>query len=168
MSQKDLKLIIIEINWQGPFNNDSISNYNRAIEDYGIYQIYGTHNIIGANTLLYIGKAQEQTFAQRISQHQDWIKKEYSDINFYIGRLGGTYQVSNKEWSENIDKAEKLLIYFSSPPYNSQYINDYGQIENTIVLNFGKKNRLPIEVSTFWDQSDYYNDNNWNYYKYKE
>ena len=50
------KLLIIEIGWSGPYDLAQISKLNTN-SDYGLYQIYGTHNIFGANTLLYIGKA---------------------------------------------------------------------------------------------------------------
>ena len=47
---------VIEIEWEGPISvNDTIKLIND--NDYGIYQIYGTHPVFGSNTLLYIGKA---------------------------------------------------------------------------------------------------------------
>lgn len=36
--------------------------------DYGIYQVYGKHQIYGNDVLLYIGKADLQTVGKRISQ----------------------------------------------------------------------------------------------------
>ena len=47
----------IEIWWQGPFAIEDVKKFNSLRSDFGVYQIYGTHNIMGPNTLLYIGKA---------------------------------------------------------------------------------------------------------------
>jgi hypothetical protein len=38
-------------------------------DDYGLYQIYAHHLVFGSGALVYIGKAQEQTFGVRIAQH---------------------------------------------------------------------------------------------------
>ncbi len=154
----------IEINWQGPFKIDETEKLNTNI-DFGIYQIYGTHNIFGPNSLLYIGKACDQYFSTQISQHKTWLEKEYSQIEIYIGRLGGIINRNDEKWTQDIDEAERLLIYYSSPPYNTQNLNDYGQIEETLVLNFGKKNRIPMEVSTFWKKSDFWKKEIWKEYK---
>ncbi|NQT76432.1 MAG: hypothetical protein HQ565_01875 [Bacteroidetes bacterium] len=144
----------IEIEWSGPYIFEDIKKRS-SISDYGIYQIYGTHAIFGENTLLYIGKAQEQTFAARISQHKEWLFEELGELKYFIGQLGGIKLATEKEWTQEINDAEKLLIYFSSPPYNSQNINDYGDVSETIILNFGKRNRLPMEVSTLYYESDF-------------
>lgn len=145
-------LTTIEIFWQGPMNESDIKRLNTG-KDYGLYQIYGTHNIFGANTLLYIGQANDQTFATRIAQHKEWLEWGYSDTQFFIGRLGGVEKINNEEWAKNIDIAERLLIYHCSPPYNTKNLNDYGDIKQTLVLNFGKKNVLPLEVSTLYNES---------------
>lgn len=65
----------LKISWEGPFTAEDVVSLNKDW-DYGIYQIYGTHNIFGADSLLYIGKAMEQTFADRIVQHEHWIQWE--------------------------------------------------------------------------------------------
>jgi len=60
---------IINIWWGEPIllkDLESGKVGNNTDEDYGIYQIYGTHPIYGNDTLLYIGKASQQTFARRI------------------------------------------------------------------------------------------------------
>lgn len=154
----------IEIWWQGPFTKEDLEkDFADKKTSYGLYQIYGTHNISGPNTLLYIGKASEQTFARRLKQH-DWTEFESSNTQFFIGQFGGLENVDDDEWGQQIDKAERLLIYFCAPPYNSQGLNDYGDIHDTIVLNYDKKNRLPLEVSTFYDDTDFWGDK-WKEYK---
>jgi hypothetical protein len=153
-NNNQLIMTIIEIEWSGPYTYKEVLNFNKKA-DYGIYQIYGTHTIFGENSLLYIGKAQDQTFGTRISQHEVWFNEELSELKFFIGRLGGIKPTTEKEWAQGINDAEKLLIFFSSPPYNSQNLNDYGDVSGTIVLNFGKRNRLPMEVSTLYYESDF-------------
>ncbi len=156
------KLTKIEIKWHGPLTLKEIKK-DFADEDrsYGLYQIYGTHTISGPNTLLYIGMANYQTFADRLKQHErDWIAWEQSALEYYVGRLGGTKDMEYYKWEELIDHAERLLIHFCSPPYNSQYIIDYGDVSNTIVFNFGKRNQLPLEISTLYYESKY-GDDSW-------
>jgi len=144
MIEKNIK--IIEICWEGPFNTKKVESLDNS-GDYGLYQIYGTHTIFGQNSLLYIGKAEQQKFKHRFIQHKEWMHREISDLEIYIGRIGGVNPpLSDKIWTESIDCAEKLLIYFCSPPYNSSNINNSGDYKDKVVLNFGKKNRLPYEV----------------------
>jgi hypothetical protein len=141
---------IIEINWEGPFKITSIGEKCNEDYDYGIYQVYGTHNVYGPKTLLYIGKAQDRTFAKRFSEHKEWIEWEPASIEIYIGRLGGNDKMTESKWdwwSNQIDRAERLLIFYCSPPYNSKGLNHYGEMDPTIVLNYGKSMRLPFEAS---------------------
>ena len=164
---KEIK--IIEIKWDGPFSFEECVDKNCKVIGYGIYQIYGTHNILGENTLLYIGKASDQEFGTRIAQHGEWVKHEQNEMKFYLGRLGGETQISDEDWAQSISDAEQLLIYYCSPPYNSKNIHDYGDIERTIVLNFGKKNRIPYEVSTLIEESLFWlGERKWRLYEFKK
>lgn len=159
-----MKLITIE--WEGPFKLAEIErNCNRS-KDYGLYQIYGTHNIFGPNSLLYLGKAEEQTFSVRIPVHKEWVEWESASIEIYLGRLGGIEPMTKDratDWCSDIDAAERLLIYFSSPPYNSRNIQWYGDISDVVVINYKKRNRLPIEVSTYYE--DVLKDSRWKVYE---
>jgi hypothetical protein len=74
----------IEINWQGPLKIEETEKLNTNI-DFGIYQIYGTHNIFGPNSLLYIGKACDQYFSTRLLQH-----KQYYYIGFIFSSQNTT------------------------------------------------------------------------------
>lgn len=158
------ELNIIEIEWDGPYVMDEIIEKMDGDTDYGVYQIYGTHNINGPNTLLYIGKVEEQTFSQRFKQHEDWLSWEPSELQVYVGRIGGIKQPDDEDWVQAIADAERLLIYYCAPPYNSSNINKYGDIESTIILNHGKKNALPLEVSTLYEESDYVQSDDWEPY----
>jgi len=64
----------IQIDWQGPFSveevikkmDDEGASPNYDGEDYGLYQIYGTHILCGHNTLLYIGKATQTNIFPKV------------------------------------------------------------------------------------------------------
>jgi len=166
---------VIEIKWEGPFTIDEILNPKEAnlnldfkqASDYGVYQIYGTHAVLGPETLLYIGKTEERSFAVRIGEHLgEWIDWEPSDTRVFIGRFGGRLQVTDDEWLRQIDEAERLLIYYSAPPYNSKGLKGYGSIERpTVVINLGRRNRLPLEVSTLYQSlQDQQGRNEWKPY----
>jgi hypothetical protein len=157
---------IIEIKWEGPFTLEDVKKLNSKT-DYGLYQIYGTHNIFGPESLLYIGKSERRRFGLRFYEHEDWIGSEYSEIKIFVGRLGDiNNSITDNEWERQIDLAEKLLIYHCKPPYNSKNLNQYPQSEkNYIVLNFNKFNRLPLEVSTLREKSNCWVSNNWKPYE---
>lgn len=109
------ELDIVEIEWEGPLLMEGIEKLNDSW-DYGIYQIYGTHPIFGSDSLLYIGKAQENSFAGRIPAHREWVEWESTPVDIYVGRLGGTEKMLDEtkwaKWNEMIERAEKLLIFF--------------------------------------------------------
>jgi hypothetical protein len=149
---------IIEIKWDGPLTLNEILEGDKGKKS-GLYQIYGTHNIFGANTLLYIGKADESRFIDRISKHQkDWICDESSEVQIFLGTFHKEIDLNDNEWSKQVDKAERLLINYCSPPYNSSNIIKHGIGERTVVLNFEKKCRLPYEVSNLMELSGYNKD----------
>ena len=101
------------------YNNDEIIIRDVKVSDIEniktfFIKAYGTHTIFGQNSLLYIGKAEQQKFKHRFIQHKEWMHREISDLEIYIGRIGGVNPpLSDKIWTESIDCAEKLLIYFS-------------------------------------------------------
>lgn len=146
-------LNIIEIVWHGPYRVDQKDS--SLTDKNGLYQIYGTHPVNGPNNLLYIGKT-ENSFSYRLSQHwEDWIKFEPNELEIYIGSL------NEVNFSANLDISEKLLIYYCSPPYNSNSIYEFidkssENGDHTIVLNLFRKNLLPYEVSILW-----YHPNTW-------
>mgnify|MGYP001260419962 CR=1 FL=1 len=153
----------IEILWEGPLDIEDIKRLNSE-SDYGLYQIYGSHAIYGQNTLLYIGKAQEDKFCVRIPAHSNWTDKEYGKLQYYVGRIGcsskNKHEVQKPKWGVLIDSAERLLIYFTAPSYNSTGLNKYGELKNIVVFNFGKKMLLPNEISTAYYQAEIWDDKN--------
>ena len=71
-------ILELSIEWSGPYSITQVrKEFNRGGSppeyngpDYGLYQIYGRHILGGDGTLLYIGKAIQQTFSARISDVQ--------------------------------------------------------------------------------------------------
>lgn len=64
MNQEEIHMV-----WEGPYSYEEITNTLRdEYCDFGVYQIYGAHPIYGSDVLLYIGKADQQTFGVRLSQ----------------------------------------------------------------------------------------------------
>ncbi len=144
---------VIEIAWDGPFLVDDVITNKRGGSDYGIYQIYGTHNIFGPNSLLYIGMSQWRRFGARFREHRDsWTAWEPSEVKVYLGRLGSTREATKtraRVWQADIAHAEALLIYFCAPPYNGALLKELSrEIPPTVVLNHRRRHRLPFEVST--------------------
>ena len=67
---------VLDLSWSGPHSFEEIASFNDSA-DHGVYQIYGTHNVNGPDSPLYIGEAADQTFIVRIPQgHRDWIDWE--------------------------------------------------------------------------------------------
>lgn len=138
---------VIHIQWEGHFSFDEIKELNKA-HDYGIYQFYGCHPVYGSDVLLYIGKAEEQTFSERIIQQKIYWEGD-NKINVYIGRLAGNKTPNNEEWGKQINLAEKLLIHAHAPAYNSMSISSIpdAELQDIHILNWGTFNNLLPEIS---------------------
>ena len=44
----------VTIEWEGPFSLDYVIEELNGKDNYGLYQIYGTHIVYGAGSLLYL------------------------------------------------------------------------------------------------------------------
>jgi predicted MPP superfamily phosphohydrolase len=150
---------ILKIYWQGPYSIDEcVQKFSDYKTDYGIYQIYGNHPVNGMDNLLYIGKSDELPFKTRFLKHKkDWIDKEASEVEIYVGRFYDTVLPDNKrpedkEWGKYINACEKMLIYHCQPSYNirEKYLPPTFSNEEYILLNIGKRHRLPAEISTYF------------------
>lgn len=101
---------LIQIDWDGPYKLNELDTLQNDEIDYGIYQLYGKHLTYGSDVLLYIGKADQQTFGRRISQESwDYIN-DYKNIKVYIGRLHGSQSPNYDEWLKEI--ALPIVIHF--------------------------------------------------------
>ncbi len=154
---------VVHIQWAGPFSWEGKQKSDRPLmyksvgelngpTDYGVYQVYGCHAIYGVDTLLYIGKASGQKFADRLPEETDlwWWHSDRQRLSVYVGRLSGWNGTpSNAEWEEHIDRAERLLILAHTPAYNAQKGIDYkdSELQEFHVLNWGCHRSLLPEVS---------------------
>ncbi|TOJ70114.1 hypothetical protein CGI34_06645 [Vibrio parahaemolyticus] len=142
----------IHIDWVGAYTLEEVRELTNS-DDYGIYQIYGTHPIYGSDVLLYIGKADRQTLGVRIPQHEKWAyTSDVNNIKVYTGHLGSNEDVTDEEWSRLIDIAERLLIFTHKPAFNSSSINTMSKVKVPIeahVFNWGNHRSLMPEVSAF-------------------
>jgi len=140
----------IHIDWLGAHTLDEVKELTNT-DDYGVYQIYGTHPIYGSDVLLYIGKADRQTLGVRIPQHDKWAyTSDSNNVKVYTGHLGANEEVSDEEWSRLIDIAERLLIFTHKPAYNSSNINSMLKVPiEAHVFNWGNHRSLMPEVSAF-------------------
>ena len=138
----------IHIVWDGPFTLDQIKGM-KSEDDYGVYQVYGTHVVYGSYSLLYIGQATYQKFGVRIPQHTKWgYVPDENELKFYVGRFGGNGDVSDDKWNDQIKIAEKLLIYTHSPALNSSNINSVNDVPiESHVFNWGNRRNLLPEIS---------------------
>lgn len=129
----------------------------------GLYQIYADHPVYGRNCLIYIGQTQEQTFAQRLNKHNDFIDTHFKNFGLYIGMLIERDDIVKTKYKEIIDEIEMLLINAHCPAYNSNEIKNIvnnNEYSNTIVLNWNDYGSLLPEVSglrfssKYWDRWD--------------
>lgn len=138
----------IHIDWDGPLHLDSIASLTGPA-DYGVYQIYGGHSVYGSSALLYIGRAVDQHFGERIPQEEKWLdNRDAGRVEVYVGRLSGSQTPNDPTWSQHIRLAERLLIFAHSPPMNSQ--KSLAALERDLryirVLNWGRHRDLLPEV----------------------
>ncbi len=145
------QLTVIHVVWEGPLRLAEINNIKDG-HDYGIYALYGTHAIFGPDALLYIGQANMGTFSGRLDSHfKKWGRWEPSDVNIYLGRIGGWEPITDDEWGVMVDRSEALTIYYTSPPYNSSRIKELPVQVPTIVINHKRCHRLPRYISNLHD-----------------
>jgi hypothetical protein len=144
---------IIHIDWDGPYDFDQVKAKTEQFHDFGIYQIYGHHAVYGADCLLYIGKAEFQTFGVRLSQDREWednyAVSDQKNISVYLGRLAGAFAPDDEEWSSQIDIVEKMLICTHSPARNASNIHslNIAKCRDVHILNWGAHRSLLPEVS---------------------
>jgi hypothetical protein len=140
----------IHISWSGPISIKEISKFCDDDKDYGLYQIYGAHQLYGNDVLLYIGKAVRQTFGVRIKQEEWEYENDPLGYKIYLGRfISCATKISGDEWNRSIDIAEKLLIFAHKPCRNSSNLNFVKEddIQDIFVYNWGAYRQLLPEVS---------------------
>ena len=134
----------VTIEWEGSFCLDYVIDELNGKDDYGIYQIYGTHIILepdgGADHLLNIGMTGPgSTFSRRFEgKKKEWIwynLKHGGEISIYIARLPSMS-------TEEIELVEALEIYWHSPLYNGEHIDSCPRSPLVQIVNEGECGRL--------------------------
>lgn len=149
----------IHVCWERHDLNKEIIEKLNAPDHFGLYQIYGDHPVYGENKLLYIGKANDLKFSQRLTNRWEFVETILRPTRLHIGRLYYSDDCNNENWYKYIDIAERILIKAHCPAYNSKEIKGLlkTQDENFIVMNWDDYGALLTEVSSlrlsyeFWD-----------------
>ena len=151
----------IHLLWSGPHTFGDVLEMDGGT-DYGIYQVYGPHPASGTESLLYIGQANDQTFAARFTNRDHrWWNPDSDDgvwedntalLRFFTGRVHPTQDdqdrggIDYELWGTYINKAEKLLICAHTPHWNQQGISGIKEeqtdvYDNCHVLNWAPAHR---------------------------
>ena len=105
-----------------PFEKATASMTDRA-EHWGIYQIIGWHPFYGDKVVLYIGRAFDQSFSQRLTNH--W---KTFDLKWHKDRAplfaqctrSQTWIGRQRPWTASaLDELEAYLIFNLAPALNS-------------------------------------------------
>ncbi|WP_248283808.1 hypothetical protein [Ureibacillus chungkukjangi] len=140
---------LIQIDWEGPYSLETLTDLQDIFQDYGIYQVYGKHPVYGKDVLLYIGKADKQTLGKRVLQENWWDTNDSKHLKIYAGRLAGEQTPADEIWSKEIDLVERFLISVHKPAYNSKslwLIRDV-EFQDLHILNWGDYRDLLPEIS---------------------
>ena len=153
LNQMESQELIIHIDWSGPHSYADVASF-RGPKDFGIYQVYGSHHVYGSDALLYIGKAERETFADRFAQpdHAYWCGDNHDSgrLQIYVGRLFGEATPDDETWNNYIDLAERLLIQAHRPAENKNLDLVKGKdqaLQHVHVLNRSQYRDLMPEVS---------------------
>jgi hypothetical protein len=136
------------------WNEAFLRNFNDfdTERDFGIYQIYGNHPVYGDDTLLYIGKAAEQTFTRRMKGHYDFDASQVVGqlTRIHLGYFCEIDDMNPQIWEDAISDVEPILIKAHIPALNGQGVKGFLESpgQNILVYNWGDKGRLFPEVSS--------------------
>lgn len=153
--QEEGTLRLVRIEWEGPLSLDDALQKNDDGDhgkDYGLYMIEGHNILYGCKGGLYLGIAEDQTFAVRLSQHKWWLTHE-QDVTIRLGRLRlGDYREEPpgwSDWKQLVVDVESLTIYWHGFPFNSKNIWSYNG-QPLRVQNWGNRGNLQTEYSSDW------------------
>ena len=143
----------VRLDWKGPYSKEQVIQMT-GDDDFGVYQVIGTHVVFGHNSLLYIGRAVGVKFGDRFRAHEDWLKYE-SGIQIYLAKpREGDFKEDDKweDWDQLVRDCEALCIYWHSPPYNSKGLNRYNGPDLRI-HNRGERGSLLPDITSDWKPS---------------
>ena len=169
-TQDGIQLRHITIEWENPRTIEQVRRLNHPVEDYGLYQIYGTHSDCGPDTLIYIGRVgggkKSNPFRDRFYNHEKIEVYRNTrppespimqEISIRIGRIKrGDYAeepLHYPDWTKVLIDAEKLLIcYHYKRKYkliNEHHINTYDE-QPLWIKNTGDKGDLVPTVLSIY------------------
>jgi len=155
------KVRVIHLKWERhPWDNEVFTKFFGK-DHYGIYQVYGDHPIYGEDCLLYIGRANYQSYSERMIQHKDLFISNFQNFTrFYISYFLKTEDCPYEKWGELIDQCEQVLINSHSPAYNAMSLKGVVEEpkENIIIMNWGNRGCLLPEVSSLRYSDKYWLD----------
>ena len=144
-----------------------LNNFNDfdTDRDFGIYQVYGNHPVYGDDTLLYIGKAEQETFAKRMKGHSDL--DAYQSTRIHFGYFCEYDDISGESWEDAIGEVESILIRSHMPALNGKEVK--GLLENSaaniLIFNWNEKGNLFPEVSNLRHSGHYHDYTKYNFEK---
>ena len=161
-------ILVINIEWEKVnFEEILLKDYDTNI-DYGLYQLYGHHPSYGENALLYIGQANDQTFAKRLRKRDEFIECSARPSFILLGRIVSSknepveWGINN--WSKIINLAEIMLIKAHMPSMNKKDATGLLGMEycspHYLIINWGDYGRILPEISTlrlsytYWEYED--------------
>lgn len=152
-------MIEIYVDWSGPYtyediienNTEKINNKKFSVKptDFGLYQIYGSHPIYGDNVLIYIGKTEKEFMKRLKGRSVIEYNQDTYNIQIYLGKIYYDDTFKHVNISDDISRAESLLIHYHAPARNSSNINLFKFAdEDYRVINLGSFRSLSKEIST--------------------
>jgi len=159
-----MNIKVVNILWEKyPFALDEIKKLDQE-KHHGLYQIYADHPVYGLNRLIYIGKANQQTFSARLGERQeyyDFIETILNPTYLHIGMLAESDEITLEERDEMIDKIEVILIKSNLPALNASGVRTLlpKETEPILVLNWEEYGELTPEASSirvsykYWDNT---------------
>ena len=138
---------IIHIEWEGPYSLNQLDTLKDLRKDHGLYQYMGitrstapTCSFISARrTGGRLGSGSRNTIRRG-------IEEDRAHIEIYVGRLKGFMTTqSSDDWRNEINWAEKLLLYVHAPAYNPQHLMELNEEDPRVcgarVLDWGASER---------------------------
>lgn len=154
----------INIWWEGPFSHTDIIEGNITENEsdniqkgIGLYQVYSSHPLYGADVLVYIGLTTD-SFQTRLKNR--WVIEDGNDsenVKIYLGCIfSPSTRLDNDTQISKIKKAETLLINALKPAFNSsniQSVHEKYVAANYQIYNLNNYRDLYPQLSNkyYWD-----------------
>jgi len=168
---KEVLVNVIPITWERA-ELKVVESLNRDC-DYGLFQIYGDHYSYGKDCLLYIGRAADQKFCDRLSAQKiegDFAETTTEPKYIRIGRISISPQehentglnIEKGKLSEYIKIARTILVGTHSPAFNQQVSKEswqlsFGNNKEYLLLNRADRGNILPEISTIRNSYMFYN-----------